>query len=552
MYNPTDNPIPPAIESPGGEKSLTPHPEWAAHRRRWRWMLDSYEGGEVYRDATYGGDSRGMPVRNLVRHKREYPLTDHDAAYAVGSLAADAYATDDPYEMRRARTTVPGFVREAVEAHLSKIYNREPRRKAPPAIEAWWADVDGLATSIDQWMKDSIAPLLLVLGQVDLLFDRPPVPEGERVRTRADERRLGLDACVASYVLPENLPWWKVDRKGRYTEALVREVGDAGATWVLWTPETWTRFDDKGKSADGPVGHGYGVVPIVRCFDRRRFRCRNVGYSRYEGIAEKQRDAYNRESELIVSDTTQAHPTMLMPEKWLDGEIPVGPSYSLPITVDPATGTTVKPEYMDPPKGAADSLRLNLAAIRDAADRDACLTKPAGASGTTGSTVSQSGASKRIDQNRGDELLGAIAKSLQRCEEAAVAMAMRVAEPGVEPDMDSYEISYPAEFDLSSPEEKIDRMERFAGWLASAGDCPKTQHMMAADFLRDAYRGLDDSTYAELEAEVMAFLKGRADASEEGRRVDEAAALRLRPADADPDEDDEDDDGPDTEEDEDI
>src|SRR3954453_7900594 len=49
------------------------HIEWQEHHLRWRWMLDSLEGGERYRQAIYGYDNRGLPVRNLIRHKREYP-----------------------------------------------------------------------------------------------------------------------------------------------------------------------------------------------------------------------------------------------------------------------------------------------------------------------------------------------------------------------------------------------------------------------------------------------------------------------------------------------
>ena len=49
------------------------HPEWREHHLRWRWMLDSLEGGERYRQAVYGSDNRGLPIRNLIRHKREYP-----------------------------------------------------------------------------------------------------------------------------------------------------------------------------------------------------------------------------------------------------------------------------------------------------------------------------------------------------------------------------------------------------------------------------------------------------------------------------------------------
>ena len=108
-------------------------------------MLDSLEGGERYRQAVYGYDRRGLPVRNLIRHKREYPDprdgrprpgTSPGAWAAVrrsGALGSDpaSLATDDDYELRRARTPVPTFVAEAVETHLSRIYAREVKRVGP-------------------------------------------------------------------------------------------------------------------------------------------------------------------------------------------------------------------------------------------------------------------------------------------------------------------------------------------------------------------------------------------------------------------------------------
>ncbi len=33
------------------------HPEWREHHHRWRWLLDSLEGGERYRQAIYGYDA---------------------------------------------------------------------------------------------------------------------------------------------------------------------------------------------------------------------------------------------------------------------------------------------------------------------------------------------------------------------------------------------------------------------------------------------------------------------------------------------------------------
>src|SRR5437763_1466878 len=100
------------------------HPEWLEHQLRWRWLLDSLEGGERYRQAVYGMDKRGLPVRNLIRHKREYPDPREAPAVGIASIDGPPYlragsglgtdpaslATDDDYELRRARTPVPTFV----------------------------------------------------------------------------------------------------------------------------------------------------------------------------------------------------------------------------------------------------------------------------------------------------------------------------------------------------------------------------------------------------------------------------------------------------------
>src|ERR1700710_1474607 len=66
------------------------HPEWREHQLRWRWLLDSLEGGDRYRNAVYGYDRRGLPVRNLVRQKRG----DHAApgrVRVVGRRDADGH-----------------------------------------------------------------------------------------------------------------------------------------------------------------------------------------------------------------------------------------------------------------------------------------------------------------------------------------------------------------------------------------------------------------------------------------------------------------------------
>ena len=507
------------------------HPEWREHQVRWRWLLDSLEGGERYRQAVYGYDPRGLPIRNLIRHKREYPSPyEADASlgdlihFRPGAVAEDpaTLATDDDYELRRARTPVPTFVAEAIDTHLSRIYAREVHREGPDHLMAWWNDVDGCGTSVDQWMAEVVAPLLLTLGQVDLCFDHPALPDDAVVETRADAERLGLHRCLASYILPENMLWWRLDAtEQRYEECLVREYveveeGAAAGSEVRyrhWTVDGSTLYDIKGaKLADTP--HPFGRVPIVRVFDRRKPRCRNIGHPRYEGVAERQREYYNRDSELILSDTTQAHPLLQGPEDFIeaDGTIPVGPSWLLPKKKNIQGGATTYEgfEVVVFPKDGAESIRKNKADLRDDVDRDSALVRPTGRDG-----VAQSGVSKVIDHADGNNRLAKIAKILGRAEERIAELALIVLNDGVDPlifglnPVNLVRIAYPTEFDLYTAGDMARATANFQALLADSGALPITEGLMLARLLRLCLPGLGDGQYAASDAELQAFLAAR-------------------------------------------
>jgi len=70
--------------------------------------------------------------------------------------------------------------------------------------------------------------------------------------------------------------------------------------------------------------HGFGRPPVTRLFDRKKHRSAHLGKSRHERAAEVQREYYNRDSELILSDTTQAHPVVQGPEDFLVGDLNSG------------------------------------------------------------------------------------------------------------------------------------------------------------------------------------------------------------------------------------
>lgn len=495
------------------------HPEWREHQIRWRWLLDSLEGGERYRQAIYGYDLRGLPVRNLIRHKREYP----DPRETVGSFAdsffpaADSFtvgkdpaatATDDDFELRRARTPVPTFVAEAIDTHLSRIYAREVKRVGPDHLMTWWSDIDGCGTSIDHWMSETVAPLLLTLGQLDLVFDHPAAPDDETIETRADVERLGLDRCVASYILPENMLWWRLDSSGhRYAECLVREYHDGLEGLVerfrFWTPEESTLYDVKGMVLS-VTPHPYGRVPIIRVFDRRKPRCKNIGQPRYEGVAERQREYYNRDSELILSDTTQAHPLLQGPEDFVqaDGTIPIGPSWLLPKKKNTQGGATTYEGFdiVNFPKDGAESIRKNKADLRDDVDRDSALVRPTGRDG-----VAQSGLSKAFDHCDGNNRLAKIAKILGRVEELIAEIALTVLDDRPTNES-SILIIYPTEFDLFTASDMAASTGSFQQLAASAGELPYIEGLMLGRLMRLCLPGLSDLQYAQCDAELKAYL----------------------------------------------
>jgi hypothetical protein len=503
--------------APGRELVRLQHPEYSEHLARWQWLLDSLEGGERYRRAVYtvasfpyGGASfpyataaPALTRRNLIRHKHEDDETD-------------THGTRVPnrdYQLRLERTPVPGFVAEAIESHLSEIYTKEIARDGPPELAAWWLDVDGLGTAIDDWMADTVAPLLLVLGQLDILCDRPPAPEGLAVRSRADVERLGLRRCLARVVLPENLPWWRLEPySARYAEALVIEyhednTGLTAPFYRHWTPADSTLYDGDGRVvAQAP--HPYGRVPIVRVYDRRRPRCRHVGQSRYESIAELQRESYNKESELILANTTHVHPLIMGPEDFCTpgNTVPLGPGRLLPKKKNgnDAGATYEGFEYVDVPQSPSESLRADLTRDRDAVDRAARLTKPAGAQGTAGTTVAQSGISKALDQKSGNALLTKLARVLAGAERQFAELALTVLAGGP-PDpraRDTVKVVYPSSFNLLSAAELMTLLADFQELLAQAGECPETETLGLQKAARDILQGEDDATLARTDAEI--------------------------------------------------
>jgi hypothetical protein len=205
--------------------------------------------------------------------------------------------------------------------------------------------------------------------------------------------------------------------------------------------------------------------------------------------------------------------------------VPIGPGRLLP-KKKTETGTSVhyEPfEYVDVPQSPSESLRADLTRDRDAVDRAARLTKPAGAQGTSGTTVAQSGISKALDQKSGNALLTKLARVLAGAERQFAELALTVLGGGP-PDprtLARVEVVYPSSFNLLSAAEVATIAADFQELLAQAGDAPEAETLFLQALVREGLPGKDDATYRRLDEEIAA-------------QVEQKAATRERMAEAPP------------------
>jgi hypothetical protein len=523
------------------------HQEYEDHVNLWRRLQDSVEGGDVYRKAEYGtDDDSGLPVTNLIRHKREIPPPAASPTVSTIDLynpGADPYegAVEDSFRLRLARTPVPRLLVDAISKHLSRIYAKSIHRKGPDDLTEWWSDVDGSGLTIDEWMIEQAAELFLALGQIDLMFDHPARPEGAEVRHAADIAALELDRCLISIVLPDNVLWWTLDptRPGRYAEALIRECrytaeGQTQELFRHWDAEGSITYDGQGQAVGEVTPHPFGVVPIRRFFDRRRRRCTHVGLSRYEGVAELEREYYNTDSELILSNSMQAHATLQGPAEFFekDRTILTGVDYALPTFAPVGGGARGEWSYLTPPKDGAKFIQDSKRDLIDRVDRLTCQTKPAGAAGSGASVTGQSGIAKELDQRDGNDLLAKLCRSLRKLEYGVAEMALIVLRDGsLQNAMQEVDIAYPGGFQLLSAEELAKLGQEIQAFIDAAGDSPELEIALLQAMIREALPGLDPEVIEELEAEARDTILLRSAARDQAR---EAHAL---PEDAGPTDD---------------
>lgn len=263
------------------------HPVFATWAPIWKKLADVREGTGGFLDGTY-----------LIPHPREWEDFENETpTKPTKKLKA-----------RRALASYENFASSLIEAKTSALFRAKATRRVgdpaekdrkPTDIERWWTNVDGLGTSIDDFMAMSWDPAA-TFGHVALFMDKPA---GAVPASAADTPMPFLRAYT-----PLDIPDWLQDDRGGLTAIKFLEAAprtslleaartDQRQTRVV-TETDWTVYDQANKAVTGQTGkHRMGVLPVAILYSRRRVLVPLIGQS-VVGDPQNHIDLYNLVSEV--------------------------------------------------------------------------------------------------------------------------------------------------------------------------------------------------------------------------------------------------------------
>ena len=256
------------------------------NRDRWQFLLESYIGGQEYREGNH--------------------LTKY-----VGETAQD-------YQARLATTPLDNHCRSVISVYTSFLFRECPDREYGnlvnnPNLEAFLADADLDGRSLDAFMRD-VGIWSAVFGHCWIMVVKPQT----NAATRADELAQGVRPYVNLITPITVTDWtWKREASGAYTLVYfkyVEEANDSFSTIKEWTPEEITtsqvNHNTRELVARTVEANGLGRIPAVVSYSTRS-PVRGVGASMISDIADCQKMIYNLNSEVEQSIRINGHPTLV-------------------------------------------------------------------------------------------------------------------------------------------------------------------------------------------------------------------------------------------------
>ena len=287
------------------------------YQARWKFMLESYLGGEEYRQGNH-----------LTRYQLE---------------------TDSEYIARLKATPLENHCKSVVSVYNSFLFREEPDREYgsitnAPELEDFLKDADLEGRSLDAFMKD-VATWSAVFGHAWIIMAKGDIG----ATSRADELAQGVRPYVNLLTPLTVLDWsWQRDATGRYELDYLRYVEEVNGdvrTLKEWTKDSIRTFTVDMKEtkyiSDETVVNGLGMIPAVICYNARS-TVRGIGVSAISDIADAQKYIYNATSEIFQSIQLDTHPSLVVTP-----DAQIGTGSGAVIKVDPSQDPGLKPYVLD-------------------------------------------------------------------------------------------------------------------------------------------------------------------------------------------------------------
>lgn len=258
-----------------------------SYHKRWQFYLESYMGGEEYRQAGH-----------LTKYQLETP---------------------QEYQARLDSTPLDNHCKSVISTYISFLFRECPERELDslkimdPMLDAFLEDADLEGRSLDNFMKEA-SIWSNVFGHCWLILTKPNVG----AVTRADEIAMGVRP-YASLVTPLTVIDWSWSRSltGAYELVYLKymeESTDDIATYKEWTKDLIKTYvvNHKDKKVDEIIEevNGLGLIPAIQVYSSRS-PVRGVGISQISDIADQQKAIYNEYSEIEQLIRLQNHPALV-------------------------------------------------------------------------------------------------------------------------------------------------------------------------------------------------------------------------------------------------
>ena len=307
------------------------------YKNRWQFYLESYLGGEEYRQAG---------------HLTKYQLE-----------------TAKEYQARLDATPLDNHCKSVISVYISFLFREKPDRDFDNngedfTLEMFLRDADLEGRSLDAFMKD-VAIWSNVFGHCWVIISKPNVG----AVTQADEIAQGVRPYLNCMTPLTVLDWtWSRSATGHYELTYfkyVEEINSNLSTVKEWTKDTIATYvvDTKEKKIHEEFVeiNGLGEIPAVQVYATRS-PIRGIGSSTISDIADQQKAIYNEYSEIEQLIRLQNHPALV---KTPDTEAGAGAGaiIMMPDNLDPG----LKPYLLEPAGNGLshiyDSIQRRIGAI---------------------------------------------------------------------------------------------------------------------------------------------------------------------------------------------